>query len=438
MTAARTAAFAFLSLGASALVGCQPGDFRAETELNPDGSVTRTVQQKTLAGEADAWDRRDEVVSPRSREWDSPLNDVASLPAKQQNRGEGGVRASGRFSSADAIPDFVELPIAPYSNVRKDADVPPSRLKRDVSVTHYGVLTVYDWEETLTAGTDPVRMERTRRFVLEESAPLVQAVLEKDLGPGTDASALSEWILTVGDAWTSDLLAALFEAAARPGSLLDAPPERIQEIARHYGLDAPDPRDDPKGAAAAGRAFSRTLLAEHVTFDGEPLAGEKLDRAMRALMLDGSSGGMALWNGELVVKYGSEQAGYDLSGVLMARFFGPNGMLTSSESFAYRHRTPGLLLETNGSILSPGGDGEPAEALFRFKLQDSWPFGRPMTARSVVLHEERQREWFGEVLLDDRVAAVRFLEQMEYDHLRDEWLAAVEAGDTRKMRDLLP
>ncbi|QDT15979.1 hypothetical protein [Alienimonas californiensis] len=435
------AARLLFSLGLPLLIGCQPGDFRAETELNPDGSVTRTVQQKRLAGDADAWDEREDEVSLASaRDWDRPLADVPPLPANRRARGEGGVRATGRFASADAMPHAVELPIASYSNIQKDAEVPPSRLERDVTVTDYGVLTAYEWEETLTAGTDPVRMERTRRFVLEESAPLVQAVLEQELGQGTDASALSEWVLTVGDDWTADLLAALLEAAARPGPLLNAPADRMREIARHYGLDAPDPRDDPKAAAAAGRAFARTLLAERVTVDGEPLAGAKLDRAMEVLMLNGSgpAGAAALWNGQLVVKYGSQQAGHDLAGVLTARFFGPNGLLGTGESFAYRHRTPGLLLETNGSILSAGdADGESAEVLFRFEIRDAWPFGRPMTARSVVLHPGRQREWFGEVLVGDRVAALQFLERMQYEHVRTEWLTAMEAGDAEAMRKIM-
>ena len=415
--------------------GCAPGDYRAETEVRPDGSVARTVQQADLPGTVEEiderWGSRRASAPTDAAEWRTLVTDA---PEARRNRR--GVVASVVAPSAAELPETVRFGQAQalYAD-RYGLEVPEAVTTREATVMEYSVLTLYDWNETLTAGTDPVRMERARREAVRSAAELVGPALTEAVGEGTDASGLAEWIRTTGDDWTADLHALFLVEAAKPGRLRDIPADRFRAIARDYGLDAPDPREDPKGAQAAGVAFVDDLLRARVTRHGEPLAGEDLNRAKEALGLRGSPS-LDVWNVAFAGRSGSAEAGQAAALSLLADYLGPT--VWEEHALAYRHRTPGLLLETSGSVLHPGGGDEPAEVLFHFPLREAWPFGAPMTCRSAVPHPDRQRELFGEVLIADRAAAVRFLEAMEDESTRTAWNAAADAGDGAALRSLLP
>ncbi|MEM9703228.1 MAG: hypothetical protein AAF907_12365, partial [Planctomycetota bacterium] len=279
---------------------------------------------------------------------------------------------------------------------------------------------------------------RARRAAIERLAVLSVELLEEEFGEGLDASRLAEWVRTVGDDWSADLFAAFYHAAAQPGGIRNASFDSADEISRRYQLKVPDPREDPDGAADAGRNFGRRLLATHVDFEGEPLSGAKLDEAVSLLGLHGSNNAPMfelLWNRE-----GDVEQIYRL----FADFFGPLGLQSNHESVIYRHRMPGTLLETSGTILSLGEgrltareDGEPAEMLFRFEQHEAWPFGKAMTARSVVLHPEKQRELFGEVLVGDRSAAIEFLHSISRDYQDRTWQKAWKERNVAVLRKLL-
>ena len=468
MTAARPAPpFAALPAAVGALAGCDPGEFRAETELRPDGSVSRTVLQREIGeGWSDGWTAVRPADPPDGFDWADPLAEAPGLPpygpgeaiADAQNP----VLASGTFPSAADLPDHLQLDGFGLG----ERGLPTTGLTRDVTVTDFGVLTLYDWTETVTPGTDPVRMERARREAVELWAWFAPAAIEAAL-PDADASRLAGWVRTTGADATADAQAAFFAAKAAGAGDFASLYRRVAPLAGEYGLDLPadPPRFDREGSVAevdgeaaarpvpphvaAARAFAGEVVAAHVvsTRDGtdRPLNDEELDLAVSVLFRGGSRGESLPRGAEAAVRrtlrarFGSDEAGRDAMSRPVAAWLGAGGLNgLFGVPFAYRHRTPGLLLETNGVILSPGGDDQPAEVLFRFTLADSHPFGRPMTARSVVLHADRQRDLLGEAPIADRTAAVRFLDRMADPEARAVWDAAVAAGDGAALRGLLP
>ena len=134
-----------------------PGSQRAETEWNPDGSVTRTVQQAADAfgAKAESFGETRPTASPDASAWHYPLESALF------DAGGGGVLSTGTFAGLADIPPH--LVIEPRETVRGE-------LVRDCEVTDHGILRVYDWRETLTAGTTPLRIERARRAAVELAA----------------------------------------------------------------------------------------------------------------------------------------------------------------------------------------------------------------------------------------------------------------------------
>ena len=437
------------------LCGCgEVGSFQARTTLHPDGFVTRTVVQDEddFAGPEAAWETVKVVAPAPADSWRDPL---ADLPA-----GKGAVYASGLFTSAAALPPHVRF----GGDDVPDADA--AGLRRDVTVTDLGVLTEYRWEETLTAGTDPLRIARARRAALSLAAWYAEAVLEAGLPPGTDASRLSRWVRTFGDRWAEDLLAVIYSVSrantTRVGDGADEESDQREvlltfaSVCEAYGLKLTTADDELlAGEAAAGAIleFARDLLRSHVSVDGRPLTEEQVGQSFGLLFgrkppSDGTNSWTeadpalaAVREDVLAERFGTSDL-KEIREILapdIRPMFSVIGLsrLFSANRFAYRHRSPGLLVDTTGSVLSEGGENGECEVLFRFGTSDAFAFGHPMRVRSVVVHADRQRAWFGEVLVADRPRIVALLEELDDAEQLARWTAAVESGDGDRMRTFL-
>ena len=90
------------------LAGCAPGDYRAETEVRPDGSVARTVHQADLPGTiaeiGERWDSRRPADAANAADWRTPLAEVPE-PARTSN----GVVAAVVAPSAAELPEDVRF-----------------------------------------------------------------------------------------------------------------------------------------------------------------------------------------------------------------------------------------------------------------------------------------------------------------------------------------
>ena len=134
-----------LTLAVTLLAGCAPGDYRAETEVRPDGSVARTVHQTDLPGTIeqidDRWDSRRPTGAADAAEWRTPLAE-APKPVRTSN----GVVATVVAPSAAELPEAVRFGRAgAFLANQYDLEVPEAVTTRDAAVTDYGVLTLYDW-----------------------------------------------------------------------------------------------------------------------------------------------------------------------------------------------------------------------------------------------------------------------------------------------------
>ena len=444
---------------AAVAAGCDRVVHRAETTLHPNGSVTRTVVQPNLRWDESVAPDREPVVNPDPGGWTRPL---ASLPTVEPDD-DGAVnaaadeRATARFDTAAAMPS----PLGPVGKAGERFDV---SLSAETDVRAFAFFTLYDWRETLSAGTDPVRMERARRRGVELAAWYAPAVLAAGFeGRGEiDATALAEWVQTTGDDWSADLQAAFFASPwAHPDRLPLGDPKEIgeqaymlqafrplAEVCEDYGLvltdgDEPLPQDE---AFARFAAMAVPILRGRVRLDGRALTAEELDRAFGLLFLRRPDNTLAMGDGYeenaksvLAVRYGSMDLAQAELAPLLGDWWGAGADMFRVQTLEYAHRQPGLLLATDGEVLDAGGTGpgDEAEVLFRFPFQYAHPFGRPMRCRTVRIEAEAQRETFGEVVLADRRTVLHFLDLHAGEAWRGEWEAARQSADAPRMRRLL-
>ena len=444
---------------AAVAAGCDRTVHRAETKLHPDGSVTRTVVQPNARWDEAVASDREPVINPDPGGWTRSL---ASLPtaAPDDDGAENAAadeRATAQFESAAAMPS----PLGSVGEAGERFDV---SLSAETDVRAFGFFTLYDWRETLSAGTDPVRMERARRRGVDLAAWYAPAVLAAGFeGKGEiDATALAEWVRTTGGDWSADLQAAFLASPwAHPDRLPLGDPAEVgeqryflkavrplAEVCEDYGLvltdgDEPLPQDE---AFARFAAMAVPILRGRVRLDGRVLTAEELDRAFGLLFLRGPDGSRAdgfeydgVAASVLAARFGSAEAAKAELTPLLGEWWGTGADIFRTHSLEYVHRQPGLLLATDGDVLNPGGagNGDEAEVLFRFPFQHAHPFGRPMRCRTARIDADAQRETFGELALADRRAVLHFLDLHAGEAWRAEWDAARRSTDAPRMRRLL-
>ena len=443
---------------AAVAAGCDRVVHRAETTLHPDGSVTRTVVQQNLRWDEAVAPDREPVVNPDPGGWPRPL---ASLPKVDPDddgaeNAAADERAAARFESAAAMPSPLGSPVGDAGE-RFDVS-----LSAETDVRAFGFFTLYDWRETLSAGTNPVRMERARRRGVDLAAWYAPAVLAAGFeGKGEiDAAALAGWVRTTGDDWSADLQAAFFASPwAHPDRLPLGDPKEIgekaymlqafrplAEVCADYGLVLTD-GDEPLPQDAAFEHFAAVvlpILRGRVRLDGRVLTSEELDRAFGLLFLRGPDGSRAdgleydgVAASVLAARFGSAEAAREELTPLAGEWWGAGADIFRTHSLEYVHRQPGLLLATDGEVLDAGGADLEAEVLFRFPFRYAHPFGRPMRCRTVLIDAGSQREAFGELVLADRRAVLHFLDLHAGGAWRAEWDAALQSADAPRMRRLL-
>ena len=424
------------------LAGCgEPQPFRAETELRPDGTVARSVQQIDLAGTDAEWAGARRTRTTSADDWDEP---VTSVPADPD--GDATV-AWGTFLSAAAMPAHV-----------RDGDERPTVLARDPVLTDYGILTQYEWRETVEPGFDLGKAETARDALVLAATDHLELVLADDL-PDVNAAPLIRWVRTTGDAFTADALRLWFDhAKAAAGRPIDAGNNETETdstasrtafatLAGDYGLDVLDDDGEPLPFAeveARKKEFVDDLLRSRLLTDsGEPVDAATVDRVKRLFTFpptgDAEDGEeiSAVHERAILARYGSMEAFKsqigerfgDLLGGLFANLF-------ERREFVYRQKMPGLLLGTNGTVLADGSSG-PADVLFRFPLTDAFPAGRDMTARSVLIDADRQREMLGDVRVATPVQITEFLELVSDPNVARVWGRCRDAGSLDPLRNVL-
>lgn len=423
-------------LAVALCVGCDPPqDYRAETELRADGTVARTVQQQNLEGTEGEWDGVRSAEVTDADDWMEPLAEV-----------EGGgptTIAWGEFSDALAVPH--ELPTAVGRSLP---------LTRDPATTDYGVLKVFEWSETVQPGVELVRLNDARLEFVELLAAEFGAHVAESLPPGADVEPLIAESTALGDALTVDL----FRLTARLAEQVsgqnaddldvdtfwnEAGPQYAALFAE-YGFDLFDEDGELVSSEATSAQLERIagdLIRSQVTLaDGSPVSADW----WRAV----SKTGQAAQDGDPAAKAEIER----LNDAVAVKLYGSvsgrqarfepaykklwEGLIAyaiNRRAFAYRQTMPGVLLETNGDVLS-AGTGSSAEALFRFHSLETFPDGREMFARSALIDEGFQQKLLGGVPVRTREEIETFLTLVADPDAAAVWAECLEQKSVEPLR----
>ncbi|NNJ25549.1 hypothetical protein [Alienimonas chondri] len=433
-------------LAVALCVGCDPPqDYRAETELRADGTVARMVQQQNLEGTEGEWDGVRSAEVTDADDWMDPLASVKS--------GGPAMLAWGDFADAESLPDHIV-----------ESDGEPIRVAEPPIVTDHGVLKVFEWKETVRPGRVYMAAEEARAALVSEWINQKEALLAEALPPNTDAGPIFQWLRTRGDAYAAELFAiwiAAIEPRAEEGAAdstqgsveLEAANDLFFRLYTELGVDWPEEgiAGLADGEEAARRRFRQrveTFVADRVTVDGGKPADPDTVRLVLSLLdadamtTDADSTPPVTAEDRAIAE---ERAAVSLYGSVTARderMGDLGGQLTLSliliqwnnTEFAYRHKMPGVLLETNGTPLS-GGTASAAETLFRFDRSDAFPDGREMTATSALIDEEAQRKLLGSVPVRSKSEVETFLELVADPAAGAVWAECLEQESVEPLRN---
>lgn len=420
-----------LVLLAVAGLGCDPPqDYRAETELRPDGTVARTVQQQNLEGTEGDWDGSRPAAVTAADDWATPL---AATPG-----GGPTTVAWGEFADALAVP-----PALPTDVGR------PLPLTRDPATVDRGLLTVFTWSETVQPGAQLVRLDDARRDLVRLIAADIGAFLEEALPPGTDAAPLVAELTVRGDAFTVDAFRLACDTWAEMESDTTAAAEvdayrLIAILLRNHGLDLLDdggrflPREESDRRL---QDFFTALVVGNVRqADGSPVDAAAIEALLDRENSAGAGKAAAkeeierLQNASVVRRHGSVAArDAKYTAVYTDLIEGLLVFARNRRSFAYRQTMPGVLLDTNGRVLS-GGAGGPAEVLFQFASHDTFPDGREMRATSALVDPGFQRRLFGGVPVRTREEIAAFLALLDEPGAAHVWNRCLRENSVDPLR----
>lgn len=419
----RTAVVAVLL---SATVGCVTDHFVARTLVRSDGRIERTVLQpiaslpddvraqfaetapvgRSLPAEddwpQDLWSLRGEGPSPTA----PPTGDGKKDEKRRY------VLARGTFDSAAAIPGH-------YVHRVEGVDR-ASRLERKVVRNDWVFVVEHRWEETLTDIVALDEIPGIQRELLDLWVPLIEETLHDALGGQVDAAPLAAWLRNEGREWCSELVAAYVETGAR-GELggREQPGEpspvvrRFAAVCRRHGLEDVEKQD-------AVHAFVEKKLVELVRFkDGTPLDEVRRHAILVALGLrpetkdaegkEIESPVTESWRVVATRRHGSVEAVEKKTTKLVRGITGAYGPFSEPIRFDWQVALPGLVVETDGTLVAPG------TVRWNFPASAAYPFGRPMRARALEPVLDVQRRLLGRTPVESRESLLTFAKLVSDD-----------------------
>jgi hypothetical protein len=384
--------------------GCTTEHFRAETVLQPDGSVDRVIWQSLDKQQHERWDEvldglQDERLATEL--W--KLADHAPKgPDGKPAPKNGGVTARGHFPSAEQIPQ----------HYRKDAPtgLTVSVLKRTAEREDFVFVTEHRWEETLTDCVQLENFPAARRALVEMLVPAIMEPLRAELGADYDISAVEPWLRDEGAVWFEELSALLLELGITKSLDFDADKaakeraeKRVDIINARHGLA--NYEDKAIETFAADKV--RKLIRRH---DGKELDDELVATIVRFVTQQPEAEGQPenrfgrraqQW---IEATYGSEDFFKEQICEQAARIVGLHYLpLQAPQEFDYRLTMPGFVVETTGEQTSDN------RVRWQFQAADAFPFGYAMRCRSVQPNEANQRAVFREVVIKNREDCERLL-----------------------------
>ena len=358
---------AVVALLGAATTGCQ-SNYRGDTVLHPDGRVERTIEQP------------EDETPPAARQptlW-------KELTVKEERK-EGGFRqnrrtltARGEFAAPGGIPDYVVF------EAPKQSGLPNSHLKRDYQREDYVFVTEHRWNETLTEVVTFNDMRVARDELADLAINAFADAFQQGVGPDYDATDMIRWMRTEGKQWLGQLTDELYlRAAAREPVTQEALAGDLADICARHGLQLKAhgkllEKDDLERVV---RDYVIGLLTKHVRNKKDL---KPVDKETAAAWL-ADKGPIAQGFEKLdEKKYGGKEALQQRGAMLLTRILGIHFL--ANAHFDYTLEAPGMIVETNGQILSPN------RVRWEFKGADAYPAGYGMRCRVLAPETAVQQE----------------------------------------------
>ncbi len=368
----------------TAVAGCEPTVTRLETQIFPDGSIDRaflqarerTPDQSLVEGD---WEKVTWLAAGDAREFAGPIRSLKIINPEEVDHY---AAAWGRFADVGKVPDHY-VRSAEYSEQT-------SRLKRDLKITDYGLVTEYLWAETLTDRVVPDDFREARIKLFRLLSDFYEYILSEGMSDDYEVSKLVRWLRTDGQDWFYAVTDVLYES----GVPLSTDEEEVfkQDLFRvslRHGLCPPGHNVSEFQTEDGDFDIERALplvIRHHINRrDGKPLTQDETAAIVKVFLLD--------FDGDNPLEARLEQARLEAiqrfpggaeelqkqQSQLATRMFGVQGAgFSAMEGFDCVLRLPGEIVETTGELHSD------SSVRWKFSATKAWPRGYAMHCRSLL------------------------------------------------------
>jgi hypothetical protein len=391
--------------------GCGQRFYRAETQIEPNGRVTRAIYQPAedtpAAARADgAWQHLSYAAEVRPDRWRGGIHD---LPEAALDRDHPYLVAWGEYASPAKMPGHYLKP--------SPQGLPDGKLVVDYQREDLVLVVEHRWKETLTDVVTLDDLRASRQQLIKLMIPIAGKCLEVGLGPEYDTSGVVDWLKTTGAAMFADLTDAFYDAGTR-GEL--PPSDRWQsslaDVCAKYNLILRDDKGrvlDTDHAREALAVYIEGVLRDNlVRRDGREIPQQVIDDLLEWLNIKDRyhSGNPQLARLDglarkvILDQYGSDEAFQQVFIPLASRIFGLYRVevLGPPRKFHYAMEMPGEIVHTNGLIT---GD---RSVQWTFEAVQAYPFGYTMECRALAPQSAVQQELLGREPLTSREAMLAY------------------------------
>lgn len=405
-----------VALMCGGLSGCEPEQFRAETRLMADGSLDRIVYQPPERAPSKAQQKLAWKEVRYVPKLDSPdqqrrsLRDLWPLPddafqSPKSNSSKYYWLARGRFADIKEVPNHLVFE-APKG-------LPNGRLVRQLERQNAGAVTEWIWEEVLTDVVTLSDQRLARTEAAELAVALTLAACADAWGPDYDLKDLEHWLR--GD--VTDCFQELCDVALQFGLNKHKSPTGDKQlftlgakVLKRRGLNLLDDQekllDDQLEASQRARTYLTQKLQQLVKDkQGQPLAEELIQETL-AGMSDEASRISQGFKRAITSKFGTQEKFEEQVNRLGTRILGIYiwPILRAQKTFDYRMEVPGIIIETNGTLI---GD---RTLRWKFESAEAFPLGYAMRAKVAVLDAPALAKHFPRAKLDSREVIVEYLD----------------------------
>ena len=367
-----------------AVAGCEPTVIRLETKILPDGSINRAFLQPRERSSDESlaegsWEQVTWLAAGDAREFVRPIR---SLKIVNRQEVDHYAAAWGHFPDVIKVPDH-------YVRSVEHSDK-TSRLKRDLKIADYGLVTEYLWSETLTdrVPLDEFREARTELFRL--LSDFYEYIFSKGMSDEYEVSRLVRWLRTDGHDWFNAATDVLYESGIPLGPDEEETfKKELFRISVRHGLCPPGHLaaefQTEDGDFDVERALPLVMQHHVRRRDGKPLTPDEMSAVFKVLLLEFDEkkpleARLEKVRLEAVQRFpGGPEALNKQQAELLTRMFGIQGAgYTALEMFYCVLSVPGEIVETSGELQSD------SSVRWEFSAIKAWPRGYEMRCRSLL------------------------------------------------------